>query len=71
MTTVDVLFDSNGNLITSVHPIQWCLTNANGNPVLPGNEATCLKSQSTVTLATNQIQVTEEYYLEGDILYKR
>ncbi len=54
MTTVNVLFDNNGDLITSVHPIEWCLTDANGNPVLPGNEETCLLSQSTVTLATTR-----------------
>jgi hypothetical protein len=67
MTTIDV--DASGPL-TTPRAIKWCNTNGSG-PVLPTGEATCLVSQSTVTLATNQIQVTEEYYLEGDILYKR
>ena len=71
MSTVDVKFDGNGDLITLVHPIEWCLTNANGDPVLPGDEATCLMSQSTVTLATDQIQVSEEYFLKGDLKFTR
>ncbi len=71
MTTVDVKFDANGDLIPFPHPIQWCLTAANGDTVLPGTEATCLLSQSTVTLATNQIQVSETYYLEGDMKWSR
>ena len=71
MSTVDVKFDGNGDLITFVHPIEWCLTDANGDPVLPGNEATCLVSQSTVTLATDKIQVSESYFLKGDLKFTR
>lgn len=66
MTTIDV--SASG---PNVHPIKWCNTNSGGTTVLPAGEVTCLQSQSVVTLATNQIQVTEVYYLEGDILYKR
>ncbi len=65
MTTIDQ--NASG---PNTHPIKWCLTDSNG-PVLPAGEVTCLVSQSTVTLATNQVQVSETYYLEGDILYKR
>jgi hypothetical protein len=67
MTKIDV--DASGTLATP-RAIKWCNTNASG-PVLPTGEVTCLVSQSVKTLATNQIQVDETYYLVGDILYKR
>lgn len=62
------------------HDIQWCEGTV-ANPVLPplvvqppgptAYEVTCLLTQYTEVAGGGQMQVTETYYLQGDIIWKR
>jgi hypothetical protein len=55
---------------TPTHNLQWC-NGTVASPLLPGSEVTCLITQSTTIVGGGQMQVSETYYLKGDIRWQR
>jgi Immunoglobulin domain len=53
------------------HPIEWCKSNAMQPSSLPDGEVICLLDQHSEVLPSGKIQVSETYYLYGDMITKR